>query len=155
MNYDGHFKEMSWLPIRLLPNESTLLTLSASGITVNITELVLETSEGKIPSTYLTIVLSGDSLKHCPLLTVSRLSSTASPSEYSNNTVHLREGGPVNDFVKHNSPFYIISTESLEVYLGLEIDVASLTRKESLRYGIKRVVSNRNNGLGETCPVIC
>ncbi|KAJ5160852.1 uncharacterized protein N7482_007856, partial [Penicillium canariense] len=78
------------LPVRPPPNESTLLTLSASETTV---ELVSEIPEGEFSSLDSSITLSGGSPKLGPSLATNRRSSTRTTSENSCTTLYPPEGG--------------------------------------------------------------
>jgi len=117
-------------------------------------ELVSESLEEKISSIASCITLSGDLPKDGPSLAIGRYSSYETPSDNSIDTVYLLEGELVNDFVKYNKHFRLILTESLEVYLGLEDELASTTRKEPLGYCIKRFTADSFKYLSETCPVV-
>lgn len=142
------------LSVRPSPNESNILTLSASDTTVSMPVLVSESSGKEISSVDSYMTLSGDSPEDSPSLAIGRFSSNETPSDNSIDTVCLLEGELVNDFVKYNRRYHLILTESLEVHLSLEDESASTTRKEPLGYGVKRFTADNIKYLSETCPVV-
>lgn len=143
------------LPVHPCPNESNVLTSSASGTTMSMPKPLSESPEGYISSIdSSSITLSGDPPIRRPSLSITRLSSNETPSDNSINTAYLLEGELVNDFVKYNKPFHLIITESIEVHLGLQDEPASTARKEGLGYDIKRFTPDSIKYLSETCPVV-
>ncbi|KAJ5865142.1 uncharacterized protein N7529_007058, partial [Penicillium soppii] len=87
------------LSVHPCPNESNILTSSASGTTMSMPEPVSESPEGHIssiaPSSF---TLSDDPPKCGPSLSISRLSSNETASGNSIDTVYLLEGEPVYNF---------------------------------------------------------
>ncbi|KAI9037802.1 nucleic acid/nucleotide deaminase domain-containing protein [Aspergillus affinis] len=138
------------LPARPPPNESTLLTLSASETTV---EHALETPESGISSLDSpTITLSESSPESGPSLVLNQLSSTRNISQNSSTIIYPPEGKPVNGHMKHNRPFRLFATESLEVHLGLEC--GSVSTKTPLMYSIERLTADSVAYLSDTYPVV-
>ncbi|KAJ5902883.1 hypothetical protein N7495_003411 [Penicillium taxi] len=141
------------LPVHPFPNESTLLTSSASATVISIPELVSESFKGNISSSGSSKNVSEGRQRYSPLA-VSQLSTSKTTSCNSINTVYLLEGGLVKDFVEYGRRSHLIITESLEVHLSLEHESASTTEKEPLGYGIKRMTIDSIKNMSETCPVI-
>jgi hypothetical protein len=142
------------MPVHPFPNESNLLTLSDSSTTVNLPELVPETSEGRISSIDSCSILSEDFPKCGASLALVQNSSSGSPSRSSVETVYLTEGEPINDFVNFSRPFRLYITESLEVHLGLENESSARARKQSMGYCIKRFTVDKLRYFREKCPVV-
>jgi hypothetical protein len=142
------------LPIHPDPNESNLLTLSDSLTTVNLPELVSESSEGQMNFIDSSSTLSKDSPRYGPSLALSRNSGTGCPSNNSIETVYLANGELINDSVRVNRPFRLYIAESLEVHLELENQSTSGTEKASLGYDIKRLTVDAFQYRKEKCPVV-
>lgn len=142
------------LPVHPFPNESNLLTLSDSSTTVNLLELVSESSEERMNLIDSSSTLSQDSPRYGPSLALTRDSSTACSLNNFVETVYLAKGELINDSVRFNRPFRLYIAESLEVHLGLENQSTSGTKKGSLGYGIKRLTVDNFQYMREKCPVV-
>lgn len=141
------------LHVHPLPNESNLLTLTASVTTQSISELPSETSHEKISSLESSTIVSDDPQEHGPSPAISQIAHVETTSDSSIDTIHLLEEKPMKDYLKYSSPFRLIITESLEVHLGLDDESTSATTKEPLGYIIERLEADNIKYLGEKCPV--
>lgn len=138
------------LPVHPFPSESNLLTLLDSLTTVNLPELMSESSEGRMMIDSSS-TLSEDSPRYGPSLALSRNSSSGCSSK-GFETVYLAKGELINDSVGFNRPFRLYVAGSLEVHLGLDNKSNSGIEKGSVGYGIKRLTADNSQDM-ETCPV--
>lgn len=141
------------LHVHPLPNESTLLTLTASVTTQSMPDLASGTSHGKTSSIESSIIVSDDPREPGPSSAIGRLSRVETHSDSSIDTVHLLEQNLVKDYLKYSRPFRLILTESLEVHLGLDDESTSATTNGPLGYIIERLKADNIKSLTETCPV--